>query len=255
MTIHVVDADGVAVALARLRERCPRVHCVTNSAAVNFTANVLLAAGAVPSMTTNPEEVPDFVASADALLVNLGTLDAERTAAVEAAVSVAGEGGKPWLLDPVFVQRSALRLKLARRLIEGEPTVIRLNRDELAAMTDMAGDDPSADALALSSLSTVARTGDVDYVTDGARKVRISGGHALMTRVTATGCATGALMAGFLAVEPDALVASAACLAYVAAAAEQAGATAAGPGSFQPAFIDALDRLTPAEVGAFARIS
>ena len=48
--------------LSRLRERCPRVHCITNAAAQAFTANVLLAAGAVPSMTIDADEVADFVA-------------------------------------------------------------------------------------------------------------------------------------------------------------------------------------------------
>jgi hydroxyethylthiazole kinase len=35
------------------------------------TANVLLAAGAVPSMTIAPEEIAQFVARADALLVRV----------------------------------------------------------------------------------------------------------------------------------------------------------------------------------------
>ena len=54
----------------------PRVHCITNAVAQNFTANMLLAAGAVPSMTIAPKEVGRFAARADALLVNLGTFDA-----------------------------------------------------------------------------------------------------------------------------------------------------------------------------------
>jgi hydroxyethylthiazole kinase len=43
--------------LERLRERRPRVHCITNAVAQAFTANMLLAAGAVPSMTIAPKEV------------------------------------------------------------------------------------------------------------------------------------------------------------------------------------------------------
>ena len=34
--------------LARVRARAPRIHCITNAVAQNFTANVLLAAGALP---------------------------------------------------------------------------------------------------------------------------------------------------------------------------------------------------------------
>src|ERR1041384_6258224 len=73
----------------RVRAQPPRVHCITNSVAQNFTANVLLAAGARPSMTISPEEIGSFVASADALLVNLGTFDAARRQATDTAIKVA----------------------------------------------------------------------------------------------------------------------------------------------------------------------
>src|ERR1700721_1594079 len=100
--------DIAADVLARVRARRPRVHFLTNSVALNFTANMLLAAGAVPSMTLAVEEVVDFVAGADALLVNLGTLDAERRAAIGLAVEAAGER-VPWVLDPGLIHRSAPR--------------------------------------------------------------------------------------------------------------------------------------------------
>ena len=74
-------ADIAATVLRRIREHAPRVHCITNTVAQQFTTNVLLAAGAVPSMTLSPQEIGGFVAGADALLVNLGTFDAERRAA------------------------------------------------------------------------------------------------------------------------------------------------------------------------------
>src|SRR5258705_12565622 len=84
--LPLVSAD----ILARIRARRPRVHCITNAVAQNFTANMLLAAGAVPSMTIASDEIADFVARADALLVNLGTLDPERRGAIEIAIATAG---------------------------------------------------------------------------------------------------------------------------------------------------------------------
>ena len=48
-------ATAAVGVFARLRETAPRVHCITNSVAQNFTANMLLAAGAIPSMTTTPD--------------------------------------------------------------------------------------------------------------------------------------------------------------------------------------------------------
>src|SRR5437764_14347339 len=77
--------------LARLRVRAPRVHCVTNSVAQAFTANTLLAVGAVPSMTLSADEIGAFVAGADALLVKLGTFDEERRGATAAAPEVVSE--------------------------------------------------------------------------------------------------------------------------------------------------------------------
>src|ERR1700686_929945 len=96
-------ADITADVLARIRSRAPRVHCITNSVAQQYTANMLLAAGAVPSMTISPEEIGAFVPGADALLVNLGTFDIERRSAIDVALGAAASKGMPWLLDPVFI--------------------------------------------------------------------------------------------------------------------------------------------------------
>src|ERR1041384_3293683 len=85
-----------AEALDRLRAKRPRVHCITNAVAQNFTANILLAAGCVPSMTLSAEEIGPFVAGAQALLVNLGTFDSERGAATGIAVTAAAQHRVPW---------------------------------------------------------------------------------------------------------------------------------------------------------------
>ena len=103
---QVADLPAItADVLARVRARAPRVHCITNAVAQTFTANMLLAAGAVPSMTIAPAEIGAFVARADGLLVNLGTFDTERRAAVDVAIEAAGER-VPWVLDPVFIDRA-----------------------------------------------------------------------------------------------------------------------------------------------------
>ena len=81
------NADQAAAVVLRLRAGTPRVHCITNTVAQNFTANALLAAGCIPSMTLSAEEIGIFVAGADALLVNLGTLDSERRQAAEIATT------------------------------------------------------------------------------------------------------------------------------------------------------------------------
>ncbi len=53
--------------LERLRDERVRVHAITNAAAQVFTANLLLAAGGIPSLTVAPEEIASFTARSRAL--------------------------------------------------------------------------------------------------------------------------------------------------------------------------------------------
>jgi hydroxyethylthiazole kinase len=248
-------ADIAADVLARLRDRAPRVHCITNTVAQNYTANVLLAAGAVPSMTISPEEIGAFVASADALLVNLGTFDAERRVAVEAALNAAETARKPWVLDPVFIDRSPARAAFAKSLLARRPAAVRLNRSEFVALFGAEGSDEGTALAAKASATMVALTGDTDLITDGARHAAIRNGHPLMGLVTAMGCAGSALLGAALAVESDAWLAAVAALGALGVAGELAGAGAAGPGSFAGAIIDALHGLDRATLRARIRVA
>ncbi len=256
MTDQATDpVSRAGTLLDELRSRSPRVHAITNAAAQALTANLLLAAGAVPSLTTSAEEAPAFTARADALLVNLGTLDAERRAAIPWCVATCRGAAKPWVLDPVFVDAAPPRLDLAHLLLAGHPTVLRCNAAEAGALL---GETPTPDAIAAFALAhetVVALTGPTDLVVDGRRAVRIDNGHPLMGRVTAMGCAGTGLVAAFAAIEPDPWLAAACGLLVLGVAGEIAGAAARGPGSFVPAFLDALDALTPADLAGRARLS
>jgi len=249
------SAQAAARLLERLRTRGPRVHCITNAVAQNFTANALLALSCVPSMTLSPEEIAAFVAGSDALLVNLGTFDAERRQATEIAVETAAQEGVPWVLDPVFVDRSAARAEFARSLIARSPTVVRLNHAEFAAL---AGSEPSREAVMAAAADnelTIGLSGAADLVTDGKRVASIANGHPLMARVTAMGCAGSALVAACLAVEDDAFVATASALTIIGVAGEVAAEKAQGPGSFAAAILDALYRLDAATLKARAKVT
>lgn len=241
--------------LTRLRARAPRVHCITNAVAQTFTANVLLAAGAIPSMTLSADEIGAFVARADALLVNLGTFDAERRDATATALEVASEEGVPWVLDPVFIDRSEPRATYAKSLVAQKPGAIRLNAREFTALSGAEPDEAALSSYALDTLSVVALTGTVDRITDGANGVAIENGHPLMARVTAMGCAASALNAAFLAVESDPFEASAAALLCFGIAGGIAGERAPGPGSFPAALLDALYALDEKTLAEKARVT
>jgi hydroxyethylthiazole kinase len=244
-------ADYAADLIERLRARRPRVHCITNAVAQTFTANVLLAAGATPSMTISPDEVAAFAARADALLVNLGTFDAERRGATEAALTQVVNERKPWVLDPVLIDRSPPRAAYARELAARRPSAIRLNEAEFVTLAEAA----PPETFAMRHNAIVALTGASDVITDGTRIARIGNGHPLMARVTAMGCAASALVAAALAVEPDPFKAVVAALLIFGIAGEIAGDAANGPGSFAVHILDALFNLDRATLVARAKVT
>ncbi|HSF63972.1 MAG TPA: hydroxyethylthiazole kinase [Paracoccaceae bacterium] len=259
--------DNPGLYLDRMRAQAPLVHNITNFVAMNIMANVLLAAGASPAMVHAREEVAEFAGLSQALSVNIGTLDPAWAEAMEMAARVMAEAGRPWVLDPVGVGATRFRQDVCARLLDLRPTVIRGNASEIMALAGIAARGRGADAadpvaaaetaardLARRTGAVVAVSGPVDYVTDGALAFRVANGHALMPRVTALGCALNGVIAAFAVGQP-ALPATVAAMAYYGLAGERAAQAAAGPGGFQPAFLDALHALTPQAVTAGARVS
>jgi len=229
-----LDAARVASILARVAERRPRVHCLTNTVAQNITANMLLAFGAVPSMASHPEEVAAVASGAGAILINLGTISPEGERAIPKLVAVARDRGIPLVLDPVFVELSPLRLRLTEDVLRLPGVVVRGNAAEMAALAGL---------LERSSGVARATTGAVDVIVGPSGKLSIAFGHPLMSRVTGLGCASSALVAACLAVEPDPVIAAGAALTAYGIAGEIAAERCRGPGSFAVELIDAVAGL------------
>jgi len=253
----------------RMRATNPLVQCITNYVAMNYAANVLLAAGASPAMVHTPEESGEFAAIAGALTVNIGTLSPNWVEGMIAAAKSANDAGKPWVLDPVAHFATGYRQGTTTELLKLNPTVIRGNASEIIALGggQSAGQgvdsgDPveqaedAARTLATAQKAIVAVTGEVDFVTDGARSVRIAGGSDLMPKITAMGCALTALTGAYVAIAPDqAFEATVAALANFAVAGEIAAKSANGPASFMIAFVDGLYTLDAKTFNANARIT
>lgn len=253
--------------LHQMRATAPLVQCITNYVAMNIMANVLLAAGASPAMVHAREEVAEFAGLAQALAVNIGTLDAVWAEAMAEAAGVMAAQGRPWVLDPVGVGATAFRQEVCARLLALRPAVIRGNASEILALAGIGATGRGADAadpveaaeaaardLAQRTGAVVAVSGPVDFITDGETAFRLANGHALMPKVTALGCSLNGVIAAFL-VGQAALPATVAAMAYYGLAGERAARGVAGPGAFQTAFLDALHALSPADLGRDARIS
>lgn len=249
------ERDELGACLDKFRARRPHVHCITNSVAQHFTANVLLAAGATPSMTIAEEEIADFTKMADALLINLGTMDKQRTEAVGLALETASVEGKPWALDPVFVQASPLRLAFAQTLLGQNPTLVRSNAGEANALFNEAVSSKNAPQMAGRFGGILVLTGKIDVISNKSGALSGQNGHPAMDRVTAMGCALTALMIGFCAVEKDQMLAAATSLSLFGLAGEKAAQKAEGPGTFVPHFLDALSTLSEEDLNTGAKIT
>ncbi|TVR65243.1 MAG: hydroxyethylthiazole kinase, partial [Candidatus Competibacteraceae bacterium] len=249
-----MSPDAIWTLLTAVRERQPLVHNITNFVVMNNSANALLAVGASPAMIHATDEVEDFVALCQALVINIGTLYSEQVAAYKLAAMRAKAVGVPWILDPVGVGATPYRRAAAGALARLGPSVIRGNGSEILTLAQptpaeqgrgvdsLHGSDSALDAARYLSAETgavVAITGAVDYVIAGERVVEIHNGHPLMTRVTGLGCSATAVIGAFLAVEPDAFAATVAGLAVFGVAGELAAEQARGPGSLQVALLDA----------------
>jgi hydroxyethylthiazole kinase len=154
---------------------------------------------------------------------------------------MARERGIPLVLDPVFVELSPLRMRLAREVLRLPGVTVRGNAAEMAALDGAVGRAEKA---------LRVTTGEVDRIEGGSRPYSIRHGHSWMTRVTGLGCASSALVAACRAVEPDAALAAAAALTAYGIAGEIAAERAQGPGSFAIHLIDALAGLDEAVMAA-----
>ena len=253
--------------LADLRAKNPLVHCITNYVAMNISANVVLAAGASPAMIHTPEETADFAKIVGALTVNIGTLSPSWVKGMKLAAEAANEAAVPWVFDPVAHFATPYRAQAAQELLALNPTILRGNASEIMGLGGQASEAKGVDAtdpveaaeadammLAKKHSSVVVITGETDFVTDGSRVARVSGGSEIMPMITALGCSLTCLMGGFAAVAPP-MEAAATALALFAEAGVQAEKKATGPGSFQPHFLDALHNTTPETLEKAGRIT
>jgi hydroxyethylthiazole kinase len=235
-TAGTTGAATALAVLARVVASRPRVQCLTNTVAQSITANLLLAAGADASMAVHPAEVVGMTLTADAALINLGTPDAGREEAIAMLAEMPSAMTMPLVLDPVFIQHSALRRRMAESLLGFPVLIIRGNAAEMASLASPAG-------------AVRVTTGMVDVVesagADGVvRRQEVRLGHRLMAKVTGLGCAASALIAAFAAVEPDRAKAAVAALTILGLAGQRAGEGAAGPASFATGLIDSVHELS-----------
>ncbi|MBM3285290.1 MAG: hydroxyethylthiazole kinase [Candidatus Aminicenantes bacterium] len=254
--------------LETIRKKSPLVHNITNYVVMNSTANALLALGASPVMAHAAEEIEDMVGLASALVVNIGTLSPAWVFSMRKAMSEAGKKGIPVVLDPVGAGATRFRSETALTLLsEGKPAIVRGNASEILALGAQDAKTKGVDSLHRSDEAveaarilsekfgvTVSISGPSDMVVNGKKLAVVSNGHPMMPRVTGMGCTASALTGAFAAVNPSAFKAAAHAMAVMGIAGELAAGKAAGPGTFQACFIDALYSLGLKDISEKIRV-
>jgi hydroxyethylthiazole kinase len=209
---------------AAVREKTPLVHSITNYVTVNDVANILLACGASPIMSDEPDDVADITSICGGLNINIGTLNKRSIEAMFIAGHRANELGHAVLLDPVGAGASRLRTETAQRLTEEiRFDAIRGNISEIKTLAMGSGttkgvDADAADAVTEDSLDQmvgfakslaknkkciIAITGAIDLVSDAQRCYVIRNGRAEMGRITGTGCQLSGMMTAFITANPE----------------------------------------------------
>lgn len=260
----IPETIDLAACFSRVQATCPLVHHITNYVTVNDCANMTLAVGASPVMADDPAEVADMCGIAQALVLNIGTLNARTVEAMLLAGRAANAREIPVVLDPVGCGATPLREETVRKILaEIKIAVIRGNVSEIAAVSgkdahtkgvDAAAEDASADTAALArSVSEVyhcvtAVSGAVDIVTDGRRVAAVRNGCPRMSRITGTGCMETSVLGAFCGANPGNLwQAASAGMIFMGLCGDIAEkvAGAVGLGSFRNAILDAAGNMTP----------
>jgi hydroxyethylthiazole kinase len=252
-----------------VRESKPLVHQITNYVVMNETANATLALGALPVMAHSGEEVEEMTRIASSLVLNIGTLSEHWVEAMLLAGGAASARGIPIVLDPVGAGATTYRTETAKRMLDlVDVTVLRGNAGEVATLVGADAEVRGVESIstgmepaelareAARRLGVIASvTGPVDHVSDGERVLAVTNGHELLSTVTGTGCMSSAMTGCFLAGKPaEPLEAAAEALAAFGVAAEDAAASAGGPGTFHALLYDALYALDPDSLDGRARI-
>lgn len=241
-----MPASGLALtvgfAAEAVRESAPLVHCVAPRAATSFVADVLHGAGARSVVTGTSPDALGAALTADAVMLDLGTLVSEWSDAVNPTVAQLRTSGIPWVLDATPLGRASLRVDRVRGLVGHRPTVVRASAPEV----DGVRLEVVEGALALGESS--------ERVLFGGSEAAVLTGSSMLAQVAGVRAAVSALMAACAAVTGP-LEAALAGSAWLALASERAEEHGRGPASFRVALIDALWTVRGDEIAEYLNLA
>ena len=254
----------------KIKTTSPLTHNITNFVVMNSSANILLAIGASPVMAHCLGEVEEMTSLADALVLNIGTLQDDWIDSMILAAKTANTKGIPVILDPVGSGATSLRTQAVKKIMNAANiSVLRGNASEIFSLASAdvrtRGVDSSlsvtpeiidaAQKLATNMNCIIAMSGAEDIITDGERIYKVANGQPLMTKVTGIGCGLSAITGAFCAVSNgELLAATAAAFGFYGLCGDLAIKISNKPGSFFVAFIDTLYSIQQQDIDALLKV-
>lgn len=124
--------------LEKVRKSNPLIHHITNYVTVNDCANITLQIGGLPVMADAIEEVAEMQQIANALVLNIGTLNSELVKSMIAAGQKANSLGHPVILDPVGAGATSMRTKKVNEILANvEVDIITGNLAEIGILVGL----------------------------------------------------------------------------------------------------------------------
>jgi hydroxyethylthiazole kinase len=251
-----------------VRKNHPLVHHITNYVTVNDCANICICSGGSPVMTDDRNDVLDMVKIANALVINMGTLNERTVESMLLAGKFAKEHGVPVVFDAVGAGATGYRNDVASQIIrEVRPDIIKGNSGEISFLAGVEGGVRGVDstgssegakgviaALAGKHGCIVASTGKIDYVSDGKEVYELSNGDDYQGYVSGTGCMLSSVMGTYVGANGACLAAVIASITAFNIAAQHAAKDCKGPGSFKVSLMDRMFDLDPKDLAAEAKI-
>lgn len=264
----------IYILLNQVREKKPLVHHITNYVTVGDCANITLGIGASPVMADAIEEAGDIASISNAVVLNIGTLNARTVLSMISAGKAANLKNIPVILDPVGVGASKFRNDTVASLIgEVKLSVLRGNISEIKFLAGLEAAAKGVDAsqndaedandagqiakkLAKTLGCVVVISGAIDIISDGNKIAYIQNGHPMLGSLTGTGCMCSSLIGSFCgAVAHTSFSAAIAAMVCMGVAGEIAyeKTRQLGGGSFHVELHNAVSKMDAETLERFAK--
>ena len=126
--------SAIKTAIEQVREKNPMAPSITNTVTQDFVANAQLAVGGSAAMLYMPDECEAMAKIAPSFYINMGTTMPFYAETLPRAAQALCDNQKPWVLDPVGIGLSAVRMECLSKLKQFKPTIIRGNASEIITL-------------------------------------------------------------------------------------------------------------------------